>query len=317
MSNENYAFAVANIRSQEKKLIQKNQLERLIDAPNASAFFESLNETAYAKHFTETKNPEDYSVILAKTMLETKNLLTKICPYKENLNWLWLKYDFLNIKFAIKNYLTKNQLKLEDFNNLGEIKPEKIIQKSIKKFEKEKNPSQIDEILDQEYFVCLSSEINKTNSRQIKNLIKAKIDLNNLKLLIRYKYLKKTINEFEKNICKGGTISTKDLKNAFDSNFEDIQKNAKFIDYDLILKAGIKYLIEEKSYLIFEKLSYEYFLEKLRFAKYEAFGVEPLIAFWLAKDNETNIIQIIMIGKLNNIEPKIIHQQLHKLYTEK
>ena len=100
-------------------------------------------------------------------------------------------------------------------------------------------------------------------------------------------------------------------------NIDALLTEPSLKDYRDIISAGLEYYSQTKSFLVFEKMSYEYFINRLRFTKYVAFGVEPLIAYWLAKDNEVNVLRIIMVGKLSGVEPKLIHQEMHKLYTEK
>ena len=101
MSDYNYAFSIAKIRSLEKKLVTKNQLERILDSENLNSFFEALNDTAYSKFFSSNNNPWEFQKIIDKELINAKKSLLKITPYPKELNWLWLKYDFLNIKYLI------------------------------------------------------------------------------------------------------------------------------------------------------------------------------------------------------------------------
>jgi V/A-type H+-transporting ATPase subunit C len=55
-------------------------------------------------------------------------------------------------------------------------------------------------------------------------------------------------------------------------------------------------------------------LEYLRRAKLVAFGIEPLVAYVHAKENELRIIRTIMVGKLNNVEPNVIKESLPRVY---
>lgn len=336
MSNLNYAFAVANIRSLEKKLVTQNQLERIIDAPDASAFFEALADSAYGKHFSLTNQPECFQTIIDAELSNCKKVLIRITPYFNQLDWLWLKYDFLNLKLAIKHQLAGKESMIKEFNNLGNLKPQNIIsylktqEKSIlpghiaqaiaetlKLYEQTKSPSIIDEYLDKLYFKLLKDELRKIHSSKIKDVIKTKIDLYNFKLLVRYKYLQKDTADLPKRFVSGGHIDRDDITNSLLQNLDELHKNTKFFIYRDILQAGIEYLIQNKSYIIFEKMFYEYLVSQLKFARYEAFGIEPLVAYWMAKDNEAKILQIAMIGKLNDLENKLIHRQMHKLYTQK
>ncbi|MDK2799758.1 MAG: V/A-type H+/Na+-transporting ATPase subunit [Clostridiales bacterium] len=46
-----------------------------------------------------------------------------------------------------------------------------------------------------------------------------------------------------------------------------------------------------------------------------AFGIEPLVAYLMAKENEIKIVRIIMVGKINNISNEIIRERLREAYV--
>lgn len=336
MNNDSYAFSVAKIRALENKLVNCNQIERLVDAPNASAFFEAMSDTAYSQYFTDTSDVANYQTILDKELVTSKKVLRRIAPDPEQLDWLWLKYDFLNLKLLIKNQLADKDLDKLILLNLGEYDsndlknyvakqetgtlPKKIIElvdQAKNNWEEKKDPKKIDFILDKAYFDFMLEETKIVHSSLVRELIKRKIDLYNLKLFIRLKKLKQEPAMLEKLLINNGYVKTDELIKLYKEGMENLLTQPSLRDYRDIISAGLEYYDQTKSFLVFEKMSYEYFINRLRFTKYVAFGVEPLIAYWLAKDNEVNVLRIVMIGKLNNVEPKLIHQEMHKLYTEK
>ena len=46
-----------------------------------------------------------------------------------------------------------------------------------------------------------------------------------------------------------------------------------------------------------------------------AFGVEPLVAFWVAKEIEATTIEQILTGKLNHIENQLITERMREVYV--
>ncbi|HEX30202.1 TPA: V-type ATP synthase subunit C, partial [Candidatus Poribacteria bacterium] len=53
----------------------------------------------------------------------------------------------------------------------------------------------------------------------------------------------------------------------------------------------------------------------IRPAKYVAFGIEPLIAYLIAKEHEVKLIRIIMIGKINQLSMDSISERLREPYV--
>lgn len=46
-----------------------------------------------------------------------------------------------------------------------------------------------------------------------------------------------------------------------------------------------------------------------------AFGIEPLIAYLIAKEHEVKLIRIIMIGKINQLSMDLISERLREPYV--
>jgi V/A-type H+-transporting ATPase subunit C len=331
-----YSHPVARIRVLENKLINSNQIERLVDSKEPKAFFEVLSDSAYANHFNLTDNPSEFQKIINQEIKQTKFFLEKNNPFPDQLDWLWLKYDVLNIKSAIKYKLSNQDISPEKLSDLGSINKDKIIKsvynidktkldiefqdmidQSIQAFKKNSDPRIIDQIIDKSYFKILHQKLSQVKSRKIKEYIKSKIDLYNIKLIFRNKSLATNKKLFSQYVVNGGNISKSDIIKSYDDHLENIEKNLKFFTYRKLLQLSLEYFTKYNSFILFEKLSYDFLIDQLRFAKYEPFGIEPLVGYFLAKDNEAKLLRIIMISKINNIESNIIHQQLRKLYLER
>lgn len=331
-----YSHPIARIRVLENKLINKNQIERLVDSKDTKTFFEVLADTAYSDHFDITNNPNLFQQIINAEILKTVNFLKKNNPYPDQLDWLWLKYDILNLKFTLKNKLINNEISEKDLSPLGciavkdivkavyevdkfklDTEYQEIIEKAKKIYEKNNDPKLIDLYIDKAYFTLLESKTKKIKSKIIKNFIKSKIDLYNFKLLLRFKNQQSDKKIFIKYIATNGHINQKEIIEAYNHDLDALKSNIVFFNYQKMLSLSVDYFKKYNSFILFEKLSYDYLIDQIRFAKYEPFGPEPLVGYFIAKDNEAKLLRIIMISKINNIESTLIHQQLRKLYLER
>lgn len=331
-----YSHPIARIRVLENKLINKNQIERLVDAKDTKTFFEVLSDTAYSDHFDITTNPNLFQKIIDAELLKTVDFLKKNNPYPDQLDWLWLEYDILNLKFALKNKLVDNEISENNLSPLGHLQTkdiikaiyqidkfqleseyQDIIEKAKKIYEKDNDPKLIDLCMDKAYFTLLEAKTKKIKSKIIKNFIKSKIDLYNFKLLLRFKNQQNDKKTFTKYVVNGGSIDPKDITETYDHDLNALKSNIKFFNYQKMLALSVDYLKKYNSFILFEKLSYDYLIDQIRYAKYEPFGPEPLVGYFIAKENEAKLLRIIMISKINQISPTLIHQQLRKLYLER
>ena len=143
------------------------------------------------------------------------------------------------------------------------------------------------------------------------------LNVYNFKLLLRFKNQQSDKKIFIKYIATNGHINQKEIIEAYNHDLDALKSNIVFFNYQKMLSLSVDYFKKYNSFILFEKLSYDYLIDQIRFAKYEPFGPEPLVGYFIAKDNEAKLLRIIMISKINNIESTLIHQQLRKLYLER
>jgi V/A-type H+-transporting ATPase subunit C len=85
--------------------------------------------------------------------------------------------------------------------------------------------------------------------------------------------------------------------------------------YKNTVEEGIRAWIESNRPTVLEKVIDNYLLELARKGKYVTFGVEPIMGYMRAKENETKIIRMIMVGKINNIAADRIRERLRDVYV--
>jgi V/A-type H+-transporting ATPase subunit C len=145
--------------------------------------------------------------------------------------------------------------------------------------------------------------------------LKRNIDLINLKTLLRVKKQKKSRKFLENVIIEGGKLEKEVFSEMLNGSNENIVSKLQYTDYNEIVKLGIDEYVQNGSLKIFEKLSDNFIMSFIRDSKYVSFGIEPLLAYIFAKENEIKIVRIIMVGKLNNISGDVIRERLRDIYV--
>ena len=342
VSDYDFAYSVGLIRVLETMLLTENEVERMVLAPNAKDAFRILNEFDYADNKAGVDNPVEFQKVLNEGLFDIKERLDKITPEKRVLRILWYYYDFHNMKTLLKGKLSnqayesiehmlspmgaipidslKSYIYLEtdapfNISPRAEIYLKKKIKQAIRIFEKEKkNPQVIDLILDQKmmkgiYNIAMDSE-NKFLIKYVRKLI----NVSNIKLFFRMKTQGKSEQLYEYALLWNGSIPLSKWRVAFKQSLGDFPDVMRTTTYAKIISEGYKMWESEKTLIGLEKLLEDHLTDYIKEAKQSPFGPHPLIAYFLAKQNNALIMRMILINKLNNIDPEEIRTRLRNLY---
>jgi V/A-type H+-transporting ATPase subunit C len=317
----------------ETKLLDKAKIERMVEARNADEIIKILYETEYASSISEMKGIEDYETVLSKELSNTYELLSEISPVPELTNLFLLRFDIHNLKTLLKNsYLgeendellssigtipleqLKGMVKDKDFRGLDSILKE-CVEGIVGEFTVNPDPQLIDVILDKCLYNLMYKAARDNKSSFLMDYISTQIDLINIRSLVRVKVMGYGRDFLKKVILENGKLDHTFFNDIFDETFEALIEKLAFKDYGKVVEEGISNYIKTKSLTKFEKLSDDFVFELAKKGKYVAFGIEPLVGYLMAKENEAKIIRMIMVGKINEIPNELIRERLRDVYV--
>ncbi|KEH99620.1 V-type ATP synthase subunit C [Clostridium botulinum] len=333
MNNITYVQAVPRIRAVENKLLDKAKIQRLLDSTSASEAFKVLKETSYGLIMGEIKRPEDYEIVLNKELKKLYFFMYEISPQKDLIDIMCIKYDYHNIKVLLKSKILQKDFKEilmpigtinvnnltnwilnEEYKELPELMKESI-KKSMYEFKEDNDPQKIDTIIDKYLYMDMLMRAKRLDNCYILKFLKINIDLANIRTLVRVKKQNKSRKFLENVLIDGGSIQLEELLDIYNLNIESISSKIQYTDYVDVIRVGIEEYIKTENLKVFERLCDNFIMNFIKDAKYISFGPEPLISYILAKENEIKIIRIIMVGKLNNIDPQVIKERLREIYV--
>ena len=342
MNKYDFAYAVGVVRALESMLLNENEVERMVLAPNSKEAFRILNEFDYADNKAGIEDPANFQKVITEGLLDIKENLDQITPSKNILNILWFYYDFHNIKTMVKAKLSgktfeeiehiisrMNSIPVEALKTfifeeqnamfgLDDEETENYIKAKIVKvqklFEKEENPQIIDLYLDQKLMKIIRNIAKDSGNDFLIEYMKKLIDLTNIKLFFRMKSQEKDDHLFEIAFIWRGSIPYARFKEAYKHALSDFPEAMSATSFGDLIADGYKAYEEEKTFIQLEKQIENHLIEYIKRAKLTPFGPEPLIAYFLAKKNNALILRMIMINKLNEIDPEEIKTRLRKLY---
>jgi V/A-type H+-transporting ATPase subunit C len=149
----------------------------------------------------------------------------------------------------------------------------------------------------------------------ITDFLRHKIDLGNLKILCRAKYLGLT-NERLDGLYQGdGFIDLKFFYESFELSYGDIGEKIQASPYYSSWIRATDDLVEKDTFLILEREFENFLMSFLRKAKYIVFGPEPVFAYAQAKMRELQLFRLLGVGKLNQIPVEMLKQRMSETYV--
>ncbi|MCX7757652.1 MAG: V-type ATPase subunit [candidate division WOR-3 bacterium] len=146
--------------------------------------------------------------------------------------------------------------------------------------------------------------LRKFNNDFLDHYFTNTVDLENIRNALRIKYLSEktdsslfSVNKDLNQIwLKGGKIAFKEAVKYFLEPWPTIIDWASKTEYASCLVEGIEYLLGQNSFLRLERKIEEAKQQILLWTRYLVFGYEPLIAYYLFKDNEIRNLRRIHRG---------------------
>ncbi len=159
------------------------------------------------------------------------------------------------------------------------------------------------------------SVAERTGYSFIKDYIRHKIDLGNLKIFCRVKYSGLSLKKFESLVLKGGFLDEKILLQNFDLSFSEIGERLHATPYlDLWTKATDA-LEERETFVELERGIEDFLMNYLKRAKYIVFGPEPVFTYGLAKRRELSLVRLLGVGIINQIPIPTLKERISETYV--
>lgn len=325
-----YTFASTLVRSNETHLLRKRDFERVLEAKDRSGILNILKEFGYS----EGKNGEvDFSELLNEEEKKLYKMIFSAIPYEEVLNFNLLFKDYHNIKVLVKGEALgfDNDHLLMDFGLIPKEKIKSYIRErnfiflepimkegtilALESYGKDRDPQMIDVILDKACYLHIMEKVLETENPFIIEYLKLSIDLINVSSFLRLREIQKDKNFFKKVFIEGGNIEISVFLSGYEdeiSSFSDKLYSHNLKDFVLNSWAELE---RGKGYFFMEKAIHEMKIQYLRAAKYITIGVEPILAYMVAKEGEIQNLRMVLESKTQGVDSQVILERLRETYV--
>ncbi|MSS77541.1 V-type ATP synthase subunit C [Anaerococcus sp. WCA-380-WT-2B] len=332
MDREQFIRASVTTRVYEKNLLTSNNIQRLVDSSNLSEAISLLNDSSYGEFMKDINRNEEYEKALLSMLKESYKKIRKISPDKNLIVFLEEKYNFHNLKVLVKEliqdadystaYMDIGTIDLSaikkaiksDFKTFDDVYIT-YAQNALDLYEDTKDPQDIDLSLDRNFYQKLLIDAKNLAFDSLVDFTRQRIDLVNLKSLLRIKGQNQSIDLLKKALIDGGFIN----KNNFILGFnQDMGLLANFFinekTYPLVKKALDSKDLKEATRMI-EKAIDDYLLDFAKDSKKVSYGPEVMLGYLINREMEIKNLRIILVAKQNMLSREFIEERLRNLYV--
>lgn len=326
-NNTDYLYASTRVRALERNLLNRERIVKMLDSKNLDDSIKVLDECEYGDG--QELRPAQYEILLSREHQKALGLLRTLD--KELLSLFLLQYDYLNAKILLKAEFAG----IEDcvFSPLGQIEVAKLRQslrertfdgmtgmmakagaQAIEEFGKMRDPQCIDLIMDNACYAEMLQTAQKIGSDFLSNYVKREIDGVNIRAYVRIKRQGGGREMFQRVFIAGGKISMGLFVSHFDDDMASFVQALAYTEYSEVTQEALP-AIRAGNLGTFEKLFDDYRIKQIKKAKLIPFGIEPLVAYIVAKESDIKTARIILAGKAAGIPPECIAEKVRETYV--
>jgi len=333
VKNTDYLFSTSRIRSIENNLLDAARIEKMLDAKTVGEAIRVLYECGYEELPEESSQTDEFEGILVAEQKKTYEMIKQITPKPECFDFLLYCYDYHNIKTVIKcefANLSSNDMLV----HIGKFPAEKIkscvverafspltdsmasaARNAIEDYAKNKDPQMIDIIVDKACFEDMALSAAKIQNTFVSGYVRLSIDTINVKTFVRMRHMKKQRDFFQKAFISGGNIGENLFAANYDESSDVIAERLEPFGLCEAFKDGVEALSETGKFTVLERFLDNLVMEYVKAAKYISYGVEPIVAYLVAKENEIKTARIILSGKKARLDSESVKERLRTTYV--
>ncbi len=322
-----YLYLTSALRAKEPKMLTKDRMEHMLDAPSFDEAAKLLMDCGYVD--MSGMDAVGVEKTLSAHRAEAFEEIRALIPEQSVLDAFCLKYDYHNAKVLIKaesanidgKYLLSdsgmvpietliNAYHAEDYDVLPKILA-KSLEEARSVIKRTENAQLADFVLDRAYFAEMKETAEKLYSPFLLNYVNLMIDGANLRTAVRTLRMGRDIDFLRGALIDGGNVDAEQLAEAAysDDNFASLFSSSEYREAALLgaeAAHGGRLTEFEKSC---DNALINYFSE----ARYTSFGAQPVIAYIGALENEITSARMILSGKLSGVKPSLIRERLREI----
>ena len=323
MGDNSYAFAVARIRVKEKKLLSDADIAQMAAMKDEASVLAFLADRGWGDSQTAAGAEEMLSAEEAKNWALMKEL--KIDPAIFEV----LEYPklFHNLKAGIKEVLTEGSHEkiFYDIEGLGREEMMQIIREkeyaSLPEFMRAaaqeayevmvntRDGQRCDTIVDRGCLEAMLSRSRRMKNGMMKSYVSSQVAVADIKIAVRSAKTGKSYAFLKEALAQCDTLNADGLAQAASRGEEAL--------YAYLQESGYAEAADaiRESPSAFERWCDNRLIETIRPQRMNSVSVSPVVAYYLARENEIRMARIILTAKANGFDEDSIRERVRKMYV--
>ena len=323
MGDNSYAFAVARIRVKEKKLLSDADIAQMAAMKDEASVLAFLADRGWGDSQAAADAEEMLSAEEAKNWALMKEL--KIDPAIFEV----LEYPklFHNLKAGIKEVLTEGSHEkiFYDIEGLGREEMMQIIREkeyaSLPEFMRAaaqeayevmvntRDGQRCDTIVDRGCLEAMLSRSRRMKNGMMKSYVSSQVAVADIKIAVRSAKTGKSYAFLKEALAQCDTLNADGLAQAASRGEEAL--------YAYLQESGYAEAADaiRESPSAFERWCDNRLIETIRPQRMNSVSVSPVVAYYLARENEIRMARIILTAKANGFDEDSIRERVRKMYV--
>ena len=320
--DKNYVYAVARIRGAELRLLDKNAMDELCGMASAEEVFQGLREKGWGTD--QDKNADD---MLASEREKLWSFIEEIVPDLSVFDVFKASNDYHNLKAAIKEsvmeydypgiYIDEAKVKPEvmaqairerNFDVLPDDMVE-VAHNALDTFLRTQDGQLCDCMVDKACLEAILKAGKESGDTFLSDYAELTVASTDIKIAVRSSATGKGKEFLEAALAECDTLDLGALIGASLQGTEQIAAYLLTTDYaDAV--PSIK-----KGMAAFENYRDDLITRRTKDQQRESFGLGPVAAYILARENEMKSVRIIVSGKENGFSQEMIQERVRETYV--
>lgn len=321
-----YIYSASRTNTLSEDLLTKADIDRLLVASAGEELHTALKETYLAQYLIQAE--ENPVLATEHTMLDAKELITRVIPKSDMFKVLWIQHDIHNLRVFAK--AAGKELSYEacvpHTSKLGVYDPaylyEHVNGGTLNRLEQgwqeaydeavrlstSGELNKVDEIFDRLFFATAARIVQSAGDVFIKKYFKAIIDLHNLKSRLRV--LTHSTLSAEAAFIEGGNFAASeiDTKEQILAAYQKLGDESSWRD-------AVEYYETTNNTTRLDARAEDYLLSLTREAAYDMFSSASLVLYYLRCRQSSANVRTIVVGIDGGMKEEDIRANLRMAYV--
>ena len=314
----------ARIRAMENRLLNRDRLERIIEARSDQEAMKVLVECGYPD-----LPGAGLEQMLAQVREETVKDLSRAVPGEPGLEIFKLKYDYHNAKTILKAEamgVEASRLLLKG----GRYEPQELLdrwqqermggcadpfrramEQAAALLKESKDPQQADLLLDKAMYAEMTQLAKESRSAFLEGYVRILVDAANLRTAVRVYRMDKDEEFLRGVLLEGGNVSVQTVAGARGEGIADVFQSGALAEAAKLGAALIK--PGSGALTAFEKACDDAVTKYVSAARRVPFGEQVVIGYLYAREAELTAVRTIFAGRAAKLDGDTIRRRLREI----